>query len=650
MSKRFKLRRSPSKQLPRRMVFVDTETLPDPTWEGQPKWTEFDAELHKLRLGCALYVELVDGVETMREWFDFTTCQQWWDWLYAKGHRDGALWVFAHNCGFDSTVLGLWGEIDNGHQRIPVRYKDEDGELVEVGTCCVLDDPPTIVELTDPAGRRFRWIDTLNYWRMSLTSLGDSLKVPKLDMPDWEASDEAWFTYCRRDVEVIAQAIVGLVRWVKDNELGKFRFTAPSLAMGCYRHRFLQREIIFHQEQAVRELERRAYYGGQVEIYRHGKRRRKVHQLDVTSLYPSVMLDGLFPYRLETQSDDVDGYTCEPWDMGLCGVADVLIDTIDRSYPKRWEGKTIYPIGEYWTSLCGPELKHAFDNGHIKRFGRWSLYKIDRLFTDYVNFFWELRREAKLSGNVLYDLLCKLMLNSLYGKFGQRGSEWVFDPTVVPERPWARWEAIYADTGESVTYHALGYQVRRKEQRGEYDKAFPAIAGFCTSYARERMRALRETAGRDNVYYQAVDALYVTQEGFDRLCDAGEIGDKELGKLQHETSGCPCDFRNINNYSLGTKTIIGSVKRCKECQGKGSVEGVRCLICGGLGVPRPNTDGKYPQLQFEHLASILTHEPLRGVVIQRTAKRVKMDYDRGTIAQDGWVKPLEFADNAWLGF
>ena len=101
-----------------------------------------------------------------------------------------------------------------------------------------------------------------------------------------------------RDVEIVERALEELLRWWSANDYGKFRWTAPGLAMAAYRHRFMRQEITFHDHQNVRQLERQSYFGGQLEAYWIGPIKQKVWQYDVVSLYPAVMRGNLYPVRL----------------------------------------------------------------------------------------------------------------------------------------------------------------------------------------------------------------------------------------------------------------------------------------------------------------------------------------------------------------
>jgi hypothetical protein len=211
-----------------------------------------------------------------------------------------------------------------------------------------------------------------------------------------------------------------------------------------------------------------------------------------------------------------------------------------------------------------------------------------------------------------------LMLNSLYGKFGQRNGKWEDRPDLWPPEPWSKWTRGEKGDPHYQEYRSLGKLVQERVEIGEHPQAFPAIAAFVTAAGRMRMRELRAIAGEENVYYQAVDALYVSTPGYLRLDRAGEIADKQLGKLNLEKIAATAEFRGLNNYTLGDKHVIGSIKAKAVKQ----------------------EDGSYKQDHFESLAGILQREQDATVRVYPVVKHLQNHYRRGTISQTGWVTTL----------
>src|SRR5205807_1547071 len=138
----------------------------------------------------------------------------------------------------------------------------------------------------------------------------------------------------------------------------------------------------------------------------------------------------LVPAKLESFSCSLANPDPFPIDNIEECIADVEISTSQANYPFRQSNHCVYPVGRFWTTLCGPELLHAYSRNRIIRFGRWARYSLSCLFGDYVRCLWDMRCRYKDRGDAVKANLCKWLLNSLAGKFGQRSRRWEKDTEV----------------------------------------------------------------------------------------------------------------------------------------------------------------------------------------------------------------------------
>lgn len=545
--------------LPRRIIFFDTETLPERTAHSTRL-------THYLRLGCAEFGVLEAGRWTRVKLLNFSTAEEFWVWAIARGTPRGTTWIVSHGAVFDLATTQfplLWesGAVVDDKPRAKRAPTAGDGTIAPPASLVVLEDPPTIIGFRAVAsGSRFIVVDTLNYFREPLAAMGETVGLPKLPMPEFSASNEDWFTYCRRDCDILREAFLGLVKFVAEQNLGNFGKTAPSQAMNAFRHRFMRHKIVQHDRRDVRALERDAYFGGECRVFYLGPIRATVHQLDVAGLFPSAMLYSAVPWRLLRWEIRDEPLPLAPAIDPARTIAEVVVNSPSETFPWRKDGRVSYLCGRFRTCLCGPELAYAVDKGYVIEWGRWAEYATIPLFTAYVEHFWRLRSQFRAAGNKLYDRLCKLLLNSLYGKFGQLGSAWIDRPELLPERPWSQWVELDCARSRRRDFRAVGWRAQERVAKQEIDGAFPAISAFITSAARQRMRELRRTAGVHDVYYQGVDSLIVSQEAFLRLLAAGEVAHFELGKLRFIDSAEVGGIWGKQHYTLGQRDIISGVQ------------------------------------------------------------------------------------------
>src|SRR5690606_28437653 len=84
----------------------------------------------------------------------------------------------------------------------------------------------------------------------------------------------------------------------------------------------------------------------------------------------------------------------------------------------------IFPVGTFQTVISTPEIEYALKRGDIKAVHEVAVYKMAPIFKTFVDRFYTFREKAKQEKNAVWDLLYKLVMNSLYGKFGQLKREW----------------------------------------------------------------------------------------------------------------------------------------------------------------------------------------------------------------------------------
>ena len=252
------------------------------------------------------------------------------------------------------------------------------------------------------------------------------------------------------------------------------------------------------------DYERKAYYGGRVELFKRGK--RHVYNYDVNSMYLSVMRSALIP-DVSTARYIRDGSLWRHFFNGYLGIYHMKVRAPEYLnigvLPYRVDGKLKFPKGfftGYWTNL---ELLLAFDAGYeVLECIDFVYYKQAKTyFSEYAAFVWAKRQEYKAKGNLGMDLMVKRLGNALYGKFGQRNGQDYFGkledyPTEIPNGC-----QFYDVNGETW----ILVQGERTPARFE----FPGISAFITSYARCKLYdAMR--ANEDSLVYCDTDCVKTT--------------------------------------------------------------------------------------------------------------------------------------------
>ena len=158
--------------------------------------------------------------------------------------------------------------------------------------------------------------------------------------------------------------------------------------------------------------------------------------------------------------------------------------------------------------------------GEIQYHGGWKFKAIKGLFTTYIDYWSNKKIQAKKEKNGALYKIAKLMLNSLYGKFG-------LNPNVRGKYP------VLVDG-------IVKYKMYDKEIR---DSIYIPVASFVTSYARkktiETSQKIRdyslEKYGIDKYVYSDTDSIHCLFEKSEELKNIIEIDDYKLGAWKEES-------------------------------------------------------------------------------------------------------------------
>lgn len=339
---------------------------------------------------------------------------------------------------------------------------------------------------------------------------------------------------------------------------GDFHLSLGAQALGIFRHRFMQHALLLHGNARVDEIEQRACLGALYQPYFFGAAPAdKYYYLDTNAMYPAMMKAWPVPWRLVGRAGRYSVALLDDKLKRFAGIATVRIATDDPHYPVRHEARTVFPIGEFNTTLTTPDLRYALMAHHVQDVYAFAWYDSAKLFTDFVNFFWRKRREYNEHGKPLWASWSKSMMVALYGKFGCH----TFETRCEGENPFDCDQAdqmASLDSDKTRWYHTLAGKMWSSARTGLNDDAFPAIMAHVAAYGRNRMMYLIQHAGLENVFACLSDGLIVNQRGYDAL--QREIMPDELGMLKLKLCGDELEIWSDVEYRLGVREWRPGVK------------------------------------------------------------------------------------------
>lgn len=595
--KQVRIRKNHRFLMPRSVLYFDTETY---------HRTVGDEEHHRMNIAwsCLSVYDKNSNCEK-DSWKYHNNTHELCRYIEKCLYANQGLYLIAHNIFFDLQVsdffyyFTLWG------YRLNFYY--------EAGLTYIL------VVVKDK--HFLRCLSSTNWFDTNLKGLGDLIGLKKLDV-DFELDDrDTIIEYCHRDVEIVKLAMEYYYSFVMDNGLGQFSLTKASQAFHAYRHRFMNVPIYCHQDKKVRKLERQAYFGGRVECFEVGNIKKPPFvYLDINSMYPYVMLNSRVPVKLIKHTDhysiDKLSYILDKF----CATAEVDLVTDKPAYAVRVNNKIIFPVGEFTTYLCSEGLRYAIKNNHLKNIRQIAIYRSDKIFTDYVNFFYALKLKYTHEHQPVLRELTKKMLNSLYGKFAQRRP-------ITIEREELSFDGFYREeifnlvTGEKGLLYKMFNTVVEQYGFEETDLTFTAISAHITENARMLLWSIIDDLGYDKVLYCDTDSIMI------RKTDMGSLN----YPVDSDTLGALNLEREINKLDIwGAKSYVMDNQRVFK------------------GVPKTAIDlgnGRFKYMTFLRQDSHMRHEINRWYVLKETVKKIMSNYDKGIIKPSGRVRPFHYAVN-----
>ena len=578
---------------PTRMLFVDTETWVSGWEEGLQR--------HTLRLGWACYWERPHGKQAERcDWYYFRDCTDFWQWAFRHIHPKTTLYLITHNLPFDFTVL-------NGFR-----------ELTREGYRCksVYAAHSTAILRFEQGDRRLICLDNLNYFKVPLRVLGEEVGYSKGDVDPLGASSEELKWYCRQDVKILLETWRRYLAFLDAHDCGSFGPTISSQAFNCWAHRFNPEKVYIDAVGDDVRLARACYHGGRCEAYYIGEvPESPVYILDVNSMYPYVMRDNLYPTRrVHYLTSRVSPARLASLCSAYAVCARVVVQTGVPCLPALIDDKLCFPVGVFEACLATPEILLASRRAEILEVKEAVLYERADLFRAYVDYWHGLKSRYRAEGNTAYRELAKRMLNHLYGKFGQRRSDWAHVGTIGGDEVWTVEYGVDSATGLPMQWWYLGHDLYEVTPGEEAYNSHPAIAAHVTSFARAYLWELLERAGRENVFYCDTDSLFVNRAGYQAL--SGYLAEDALGKLALQ--------RVIERL-----TVYGA--KWYETDGELKHKGRRAS-------DREIDPLTVEQEQWPGLSACLDF-PEGVYVVHRTVKRFSPEYTKG-IVEEGRVRPL----------
>jgi hypothetical protein len=250
----------------------------------------------------------------------------------------------------------------------------------------------------------------------------------------WSFRDEA-IKYCKIDCLALFEVLTSFNKLV----FSEFKvnvhplLTLPALAMKIYKSQYMPKNSLFQILGNVEEAIRQSYTGGAVDvyitnnhsdlnIYNNDNNYDKLYYYDVNSLYPTVMATQEMPIGKPIAFEgDIRSVDPEAFGFFYCEITSpeyIEHPILQRRIKTKDGTRTIAGLGSWEGWIFSGEMDNAVNYGYSFNIIRGYKFAKKNIFKGYVEKLYKLRLEYP-SGTPM-NLVAKLLMNSLYGKFGMK--------------------------------------------------------------------------------------------------------------------------------------------------------------------------------------------------------------------------------------
>lgn len=417
------------------------------------------------------------------------------------------------------------------------------------------------------------FLDSRKIFPMTLKELGETIGVPKTDMPEalkegreMSFSEFAMMSqYCENDAIILMKAIKKLKDDLRSLGFKPMRFfSAGQIAVSCYINYLKKRNLWWklgynkkiHQTQYYNEI-RTAFRGARCQAFRTGKF-KNIAYIDVNALYPYIMSTMNFPnlkneYHLDdVTKDDLMYYNSDP-----CFVDCTMeVPAIRIGYlPIRYERGIHFPnckglkMSSIWTLN---EVIEAEKLGYkIRKIRKLIIFpRMKNLFKDYM----EMLYNYKMTVNRSEQMLVKLLMNSLFGKFGQK--PYKQDARFIDRADLLMLETMYPGYKFAGIYKSK-YVITKEFEKLSYF-VNPTIPALVTADARDYIYKFLRLIGGDDLLYTDTDSIIM--KNFEKYKHLFNIS-RNLGEWKIVHDNAEISIKGDKVYMINDKPKIAGVPR-----------------------------------------------------------------------------------------
>ena len=484
------VQRNETSRAPNRWVWLDTEAN---------RHEDGGAEVQTWRLGVTCFDHLNERSRIWQPptWHRHHNPVHLWETIDSYTRADTRTIVMAHNMGYDVRISaaipllrGLGWELTRwqvSDQGCVLRWRKDSKSL---------------------------WLcDSYSWLPKALGEIGSLINHQKTEWPGFDADTDTMFKRCEQDVVILREAMLPLVKWVRDDDLGNWQPTGGAMAWANWRHKHYSHPVLVHDDEDARHAERAAGFTGRCEAWLHGRLSGGTWaEWDLPLAYPRVCLETPLPTILRGRiigPNTSQVVKRDPKNRYLV-LAEIKSET--PTLPVRQDNRIKWPVGHFQGWYWDHELCLAAEQGARIRPLTAYRYSASTALADWAEWVISVVEDETLPYTPLQRLAAKNWARALIGRFGVRywaWEDWGDDDIEGVRMDWL----VNHDTRQVGRILHVAGKMFGADTMAEGANSIPAIMSAIMAECRVRLWHIMNTAGLENVAYCDTDSVIVNDAG-----------------------------------------------------------------------------------------------------------------------------------------
>lgn len=488
-----------STRIPRRHVFLDTEANSERVHNGH---------IQSWRLAVACFWRGEKGKRQHEYWREFTEQLDLWKAVSDHARREARTVVWCHNLAYDVRIGGVFVTLPKLGWKLVAHNLAPRGTWLEWRR-----DRSTLV-----------MVDSASVYPTTLAKVGGAFGLGKVDLPSWTDDDASWFARCRQDVAILRTAILAYLDWIETADLGNWQVTGSAQGWATLRHKFLTHKMLVHDDEQALAAERRAMWTGRCEAYWRGTLETEiVHEWDFSLAYARIAATTAVPVRLLGPMPVDYDWRSVLASPNVALLAKVAVRTDVPVVPAHVDGRIVWPVGEFETTLWDVEISAAIEAGASVVVRQGWLYRSRPALAAWGRWVIDLLEADEDICPTWQKIILKAWARSVVGRMAMTYTEWEHLASGILEA--LRRSTVYdRDTGQTSELLQVGTEIWESKGRVEWRHSMPMVTGFIQAVARVNLWRLIGALPSRAVLYVDTDSILVPDQWSSTVDDAVKAG------------------------------------------------------------------------------------------------------------------------------